>query len=116
MIFVQHHSDLPVPHAEHNTDMQPDQSSQALLWISDTTRRIDDSFLCDIHCMIHQIKKDLVLTLKVMIEPALAQLQSGGNIVHGGAVVSLLLEKTGSGAENLLPGINRGLAGHRRTY
>jgi hypothetical protein len=48
------------------------------------------------------MKENLVLRLKVMIEPALGQLERGRHIVHGSAIVSLLLKETGSSAQDFL--------------
>jgi len=58
----------------------------------------------------------------VMVETAFAQLERGGDVVHGGGVVSLLLKETRSGAQDFLtrfrpgfvPLVEGGFAKHHR--
>ena len=53
--------------------------------------------------MVHQVEENLVFALEMVIQPALAELQSGRNIIHGSGVVSTLLEEAGGGAQDFLP-------------
>jgi hypothetical protein len=53
--------------------------------------------------MIHDLEQDFVLALKVVIEPALAEFERGGDVVHRCGVVSALLEQAGGGAQDFLP-------------
>ncbi len=92
MVFVQHHGNFPVPRAEHDLNVQPNQGAQALFRIGDAANRIEHTLLGDLHGVVHDLVQDFVFTLKVMIEAAFAQLERGGNVVHGGSVVTALLK------------------------
>src|SRR5207253_11404842 len=73
------------------------------------------ALLGDVHSVIHQIEKDFILALKMMVEPALAQLQRGRNVVHGGRVVAALLEKASCRVQDILARVGGGFASHCRT-
>src|SRR6266849_3778257 len=115
MVFVQHHRDLAVAHAEDDFDMQADQHAQAFFRVGDVTHRIDYPLLGDVHGVIHQIEQDLVFALEMVVEAALAQLERSGHVVHGSRVVALLLEEASGSAQDLLAGVDRGLTSHSRT-
>jgi hypothetical protein len=116
MVFVQHHGNLAIARAEHDLDVQPDEGAQALFGIGDATHRIQDAFLGDLHGVVHDLEQDFVFALKVVIEAAFAELERGGDVVHGSGIVAPLLEQAGGGAQDFLPGIEHGLAGHRVTW
>ena len=92
MVFVQHDSDLAIARAEHDLDVKSNESAQTLLGIGDATDGIEHALVCDLHGMVHDFEQDLVLALKVVVEAAFAQLESGSDIVHGSGVVAALLE------------------------
>ena len=71
--------------------------------------RSEHAFLGDLHGVVHDLEKDFVFALKVMVEAALAELERGGDVVHGSGVVSALLKQARGGAQDFLPGINRSL-------
>ena len=96
--------------------MQADQGAQALLWIGDAAHGIEDALLGDLHGMVHDLVQDFVFALEVVVEAALAELERGGHIVHGSGVVAALLEQAGGSAQDFLPGVEHGLAGHRVTW
>ena len=72
MILVQHDRNLTIAHAKHDFDMQSDEHAQALFRVSDAAHRIDHALLGDVHGVIHQIEKDFVLALKMMVEATFA--------------------------------------------
>ena len=73
----------------------------------------DYALLRDLHGMVHDLEQDFVLALKVVIEAALAELERGGDVVHGSRVVAALLKQAGGRTQNFLPGIDHRLASHR---
>ena len=76
----------------------------------------EHALLRDLHGMVHDLEQDFVLALKVVVEPAFAELERGGDVVHRGCVISALLKQPGGGAQNFLPGIDHSLASHRVTW
>ena len=116
MVFMQHDRDLAIDGAEDGFDMQPDQSAEALFGIDDRTHGADHALLSDLHGVAHDFEQDFVFALKMVVEAAFAEFEGGGDVVHGGSVVSTLLEKTGRGAQNLLTGIEGRFAGHCGTW
>ena len=116
MIFVQHHRNFPIARAEHDFDVQAYQRAQALLGTGDAAHGFDHELLRDLHGMVHDLEQDFVLALKVVIEPAFAEFERGGDVVHGGRVISALLKQPGGGAQNFLPGIDHSLACHRVSW
>ena len=74
MVLVQHHCNFAIARAEHDLNMQPDQRPQPLLGIGDASDRSEHALLGQIHGMIHDLEEDFVFTLKVVIQPALAEL------------------------------------------
>jgi hypothetical protein len=48
------------------------------------------------------VKQNLVFGFKVMIEASLGKLESGGDIVHRGGIVSLLLKEASGSAQDFL--------------
>src|SRR5262249_31436510 len=61
----------------------------------------------------HQVEEDFVFALKMMIEPAFAELERGGYVIHRSGVVSLLLKQARGGAQDFLARIGDGFTGHR---
>src|SRR5208283_4236452 len=114
MVFVQHDRDLPVHRAEHHFDVQADQGAQALFRIGDAAHRSEHTLLGNLHGVVHDLEQDFVLALKMVVQTAFAELESGGDVVHGSGVVASLLKQAGGSAQDFLPGVNHGLAGHRR--
>ena len=74
---------------------------------------IENAVLGDLHGMVHDLVEDFVFALEVMVEATFAELQRRGDIVHGSGIVAALLEQASGGAQDFLPGIEHGLAGHR---
>src|SRR5579864_4492308 len=113
MVLVQHDRDFAISGTEHNFDVQADQGSQPLFRISNAAYWSEDTFLSDLHGVVHDLEQDFIFTLEMMVQAALAELESRGDVVHRGGVVAALLEQAGGGAQNLLPGIYRSFARHR---
>jgi hypothetical protein len=116
MVFVKHDGDLAITRAENNLDVQPNQGAKALFHIGDAAHGIDHLLLSDIHGVVHDLEQYLVLALKVMVEAALAELERGRYVVHGGGVIAALLKKAGSRAQDFLPRVNQGFTSHRVTW
>src|SRR5215468_204860 len=114
VVLVKHYGDFAIAHTQHHLDVQTNEHAQALLRILDTTHRLDHALLGDIERMVHDVKQHLVLALEMVIQPALAELERGGYVVHGCRVVAPLLEQTGSRAQNVLAGIKSRFASHVR--
>src|SRR5205807_3217880 len=70
--------------------------------------------LRDFHGVIHDVEENLVLAAKMMVEPAFAELERRGNIVHGSGVVPLLAEEAGGGTQDFLAGVGNSFARHSR--
>jgi hypothetical protein len=115
MILVQHDRDFPITLAQHDFDMQSDKHAQALFRVRDAAHWVDHALLGDVHGVIHQIEKDFILALEMMVETAFAQLQRGRNVVHRGRVVAALLEKACCGMQDVLARVGGGFASHRQT-
>src|ERR1700756_2334005 len=103
MILMEHNRDFAVPRTEYYLNVKADQRAQTVIGTHDTAHGSDDQFLRDLHGMIHDLEQNFVLALKVVIEPALAEFERGGNVVHRRGVVSPLLEQAGGGAQDFLP-------------
>ena len=116
MVLVQHHCNLTVARAEHDFDVQSDQCPQSVAGIGDSTHWLEHALLGDLHGMVHDLEQDFVFTLEVVVEASLAQLECGGDIVHRRGVVPALLKQPCGGAQNFLPGVDDGVAGHRLTW
>ena len=112
---MQHYRDLAIAFTEHDRNMQTNQSAQALLGVRDGLGRIEHARLSDVHGVVHQAEKDLVLALEMVVEPALAEFEGGCNVVHGRGVVPLQLEQASRRPQNFLARI-RVFAGHRDQY
>src|SRR5450755_1154439 len=97
MILMQHHSDLAIARAEDDFEMQANQSAQAFLGADDAAHWRDYALLGQFHGVIHDLEQDFVFALKVVVQSALAQLERGGDVVHGSRVVPALLEQTSGG-------------------
>jgi len=116
MILVEHHGDFAITGAEHNFNMKPYQSFQPFDRIGDAAHGTEHALLRDLHGVIHDLEEDLVFALEVVIETAFAELESSGDVVHGGGVIAALLEEASGGAEDFLAGIDESLAGHRVSW
>jgi len=113
MVLVQHDRNFAVARAEHNLDVQTNQCAQALFGSGIPRTGLMTRSLRDVHGVVHDLEQDFVFALEVVVEAAFAQLEGGGDIVHGRGIVSALLEQAGGGAQNFLPGIDYGFACHR---
>jgi len=112
MILVQHHRDFAVFGTEHNLNVQPDQRAQAFFrHVSagsvdapcvNAPHHVDDPIFRDLHGVRHDVKQNFVFRLEVVIKAALGKLERGGHIVHGRGIVSALLKKARSRAQNFL--------------
>src|SRR6185437_5669215 len=107
MVFVKHNRDLSVSLAQHHRDVQPNERTQPFYRVGNGLGRLEHSLFRDVHGVVHQVKENFFLTLKMMIQAAFAQSQRGGDIVHGGGVISLLLKQASRGAEDLLSWVER---------
>src|SRR5579884_2881384 len=116
MVLVQHHRDLAVAFAEHDGNVPANHHSQTLLGIGNLLGRTDHPLLGEIHGMRHQVEKDFVFTLEMMVEPAFAQPQGRSDVVHRRAVITLLLKQARRGAQNFLARISRSFTGHGGQY
>src|ERR1043166_7815472 len=116
MVLVQHDGNFAISGTEYNLDVQADQGSQPLFWIGNAAYWSEDTFLSDLHGMVHDLEQDFIFALEMMVEAALAELESRGDVVHRGGIVAALLEQAGGGAQNLLPGIYQGFARHRVSW
>src|ERR1700737_4842488 len=116
MVFVKHDGDLTITRAENNLDVQADQGAKTLMHIGNGAHGIDHPLLRDIHGVVHDLEQYLVLALKVMVQAALAELERGRYVVHGGGVIATLLKKAGSSTQDFLPRVNQGFTSHRVTW
>jgi len=112
MVFVEHDRDLPVADTQDHVEVPPDQHAETFFRIGDATHRVDHLFFGDVHGVAHDVEEDLVFALKMVVEATLAQLESGGDVVHGSRVVTALLKKAGGGPQDFLTGVDQGLADH----
>src|SRR5437762_12316072 len=112
MVLVQHDGDFTITHAKYDVDMSSDERAQPLFRLQDAAHWVDHALLGDVHGMIHQIEKDLVLTLEMMVKAAFAQLQGSCNVVHRGRVVASLLEKARCGMQDVLARVGGSFASH----
>jgi hypothetical protein len=92
--------------------MQPDQRPQPFFGAFDASCDVDHTLFGNVHGVRHDVVEDLVLRLEVVVEAALRELERGGDVVHGGGVVALLLEQAGGSAQNFLAGFNGSFAEH----
>src|SRR5437588_1294248 len=114
MIFMENYGDLPVARSQDQLDVQANQRSQTLLGIRQGAHRRQHPRLRDFHGVIHDVEENLVLAAKMMVEPAFAELERRGNIVHGSGVVPLLAEEAGGGTQDFLAGVGNSFARHSR--
>lgn len=112
MVLVEHDRDFAIARADDNFDVEADQRAQALLGVFDLAHGGDYAVARDVHGVAEDVKEDVIFALEVMVEPALAELEGCGDIVHGGGVVSTLFEEAGGGVQDFLPGIVQVRAGH----
>jgi hypothetical protein len=92
--------------------VQSNQRSQPFFWALDPARNTNHSFFGDVHGVRHDVEKDFVFRLEVVVEASFGELERGGDIVHRRSVIALLLKKTSGSTKNFLARFNRGFAMH----
>src|SRR5581483_847259 len=115
MIFMQDDGDLPVAGADDQLNVQSDQRPQPFFRIGNFTYGGEDTFLGDVHGMIHDVEEDLILAAEVVVKASLAELQRPRDVIHRGGIVAPLTKQSRGGAENLLAGTVGGLTRHAAT-
>jgi hypothetical protein len=105
MILVQHNGDFAVLRLQHGTDVEPNTGTETLFGVGEGEHGLLHLIFGDLHGVLHDVEEDLVFALKVVIESALAELEGGGEIIHGSGIVAALAKQLGGSVENVVTGV-----------
>ena len=91
-VLVQDDRNLPVARAHDQVDVADDGLAKLFAGIVDGFDFFEHGLVQDVHAVVHDFIEEAVLAPHVVIDPGLGQVDRLGDVLHGGAVVSLFVE------------------------